>query len=155
MGRGVRGGRVGGGVARWGWRAGGWGVRGGRPRGPPGGRRSLLFATASPGSAVLLLGVLALAGRVLGRESYGRFSLALALATIGESLMDWGLHQVAIRGVARARDSATALFRNSVGLKLAPSVVMVIAITLLARRLRSAGGFSVRWLLLAHSPGLR
>src|SRR6266851_3816159 len=126
-----------------------------QPAGLLGLRRNLLYATASAGSAVLLLGVLALAGRVLGRESYGRFSLALALATIGESLMDWGLHQVAIRGVARDSGSAPALFRNSVGLKLAPSVVMVIAITLLARWIRTDGAFPVVCLLLAVSAVMR
>jgi O-antigen/teichoic acid export membrane protein len=125
------------------------------PAGLLGLRRNLLYATASSGSAVLLLGVLVLAARVLGRESYGRFSLALALATIGESLMDWGLHQVAIRGVARERGSAPAFFRNSAGLKLAPSVVMVGAITLLARWIRPDGEFSIVCLLLAVSAVMR
>ena len=48
-------------------------------------RRNLIYATASSGSAVLLLAVLVLAGRVLGSEAFGRFSWALACATVGES----------------------------------------------------------------------
>ena len=55
---------------------------------------NIFYAATSSGSAVLLLGVLVLAGRWLGREAYGRFWYALALATIGEALMDFGLHQV-------------------------------------------------------------
>lgn len=126
-----------------------------RAAGLPGLGRNLLYAAASSGSAVLLLGVLVLAGRVLGNESYGRFSFALALATIGESLMDWGLHQVAVRAVARERDSAQALFRNSVALKLGPAVAMVIAIALLARWLRPESEIRTACLLLAISAVMR
>ena len=87
------------------------------PSGLRGLSRNIFFAATSSGSAVLLLGVLVLAGRWLGREAYGRFSLALALATIGEALMDFGLHQVTVRAVARERQSAPSLFRNALALK--------------------------------------
>ena len=68
--------------------------------------RNFLYAAASSGSAALLLAVLMLAGRTLGTEAFGQFSWVVSLATIGEALMDWGLHQVAIRSVAREHASA-------------------------------------------------
>src|SRR5262249_12378551 len=98
---------------------------------PPGSNmhRNFVYAAASSGSAVLLLAVLMLASHHLSVEAFGQFSWAVALATIGESLMDWGLHQVAIRSVARERDTAGAVFRNSIALKLVPSLVTVAVLT--------------------------
>ena len=92
-------------------------------------RRNFVYAAASSGSAVLLLAIMMLATRRLGVDAFGQFSWAVALATIGESLMDWGLHQVAIRSVARERDRAGAVFRNSIALKIVPSVAMVAVLT--------------------------
>ncbi len=118
-------------------------------------RRNLVYATISSGSALLLLGVLVLAGRILGQETYGQFSWAVALATIGEALMDWGLHQVTIRSVARERDQAGVVFRNSIALKFLPSVAMVIALTLVARWLRPEHDLRIACALLAVSAVMR
>jgi O-antigen/teichoic acid export membrane protein len=77
-----------------------------------------VYATVSAGSAVLLLALLLIAARWLSAADYGRFSYALALTTIIETIMDVGLGQVTVRAVARDRASAGALFRNVLGLKL-------------------------------------
>ena len=64
------------------------------------------YATASAGSAGLLLVLLLVAGRFLSVDDYGRFSLALAVITIIETVMDIGLAHVTVREVARDRDAA-------------------------------------------------
>lgn len=117
--------------------------------------RNLFYSGVSSGSAVLLLGVLVIAGRVFGDEVYGQFSFALALATIGEALMDFGLHQVAIRAVARDHASASDVFRNSLAIKLAPAAGMVIALTFIARWLRPEADVRLVCLLLAISAVMR
>src|SRR6185436_17689519 len=76
------------------------------------------YATITAGSNVLLLVLLAIAGRWLTAEDYGRFSYALALATIVETVMDVGLVQVTVRAVARDRGGAGRLLRQVLGLKL-------------------------------------
>jgi O-antigen/teichoic acid export membrane protein len=63
--------------------------------------QNLAFAGASGASAGLLLILFVVAGRILGEVEFGKFSFALALGTIFETLMDFGLHQVTIREVAR------------------------------------------------------
>ena len=125
------------------------------PRPTSGLSRNFIYATASSGSAVLLLWVLVLAGRRLGTEAFGQFSFAVALATIGESLMDWGLHQAAIRSVARERGAAGAVFRSSIALKFAPSAVMVIALTLIGRWAHSEPDVRTACTLLAVSAVMR
>jgi O-antigen/teichoic acid export membrane protein len=117
--------------------------------------RNFVYAAASAGSAVLLLAVLVLAGKYLTPEGFGQFSFAVALATIGESLMDWGLHQVAIRSVARERDAAGAVFRNSIALKFVPSLVMVVALTLIGRWAKSDPDVRAACALLAVSAVMR
>ena len=117
--------------------------------------RNFVFAAASSGSAVLLLGVAILAARMLGEEVYGQFAFAITLATIGESLMDWGLHQVAIRSVAREHSTAGPIFRNSIALKFAPSIVMVIVLTLVARWTKSEADVRTACTLLAVSAVMR
>jgi O-antigen/teichoic acid export membrane protein len=85
-------------------------------------RRSFAFnsvyATVSAGSAGLLLLLLMLAGRLLSAADYGRFSYALALATILETVMDVGLGHVTVRAVAREREQAGRIFQDVLGLKL-------------------------------------
>jgi O-antigen/teichoic acid export membrane protein len=76
------------------------------------------YATVTAGSAALLLVLLTVAGRFLSAADYGRFSYALALTTIVETIMDGGLGQVTIRAVARDRGAADRLFRDVLGLKL-------------------------------------
>lgn len=76
------------------------------------------YATLTAGSAALLLGLLLVAGRLLSAADYGRFSYALALTTIIETVMDIGLGPVTVRTVAREKTSAEQLFRHVLGLKL-------------------------------------
>lgn len=98
--------------------------------------RSLAFAGTGAASAVLLLVLLVIAGRVLGDEAYGRFSFALALATVLEVLMDFGLKEVVTRNVARDRSTAPRLVAHTFGVKLLLSAVgftLVLAIAFLLR----------------------
>ena len=76
------------------------------------------YATITAASAGLLLIVLVMAGRFLNAADYGRFSYALAVATIVETVMDVGLGHVTVRAVARDTSSAPSLFRHILGLKL-------------------------------------
>ena len=98
--------------------------------------RSLLFASASAGSAALLLVLLIVAGRVLGDARYGRFSFALALATILETLVDFGLKELAARSVARDRSLASRLVRHTFGLKLALGAGTFLLLVVVATLLR-------------------
>ena len=91
--------------------------------------RNFVYATMSAGSAVLLVLLTGIVGSRLGQAAWGQFSWALALATIGEALMDLGIHQVTIRSVARDRSSAVPLFRNSIALKALPGAVMLAALS--------------------------
>ncbi len=124
-------------------------------RPPSGLGRNFIYAAASSGSAALLLAVMVLAARFLSEDTYGQFSWAIALATVGESLMDWGLHQAAIRSVAREHERAGAVFRSSIAIKIAPSIVMVIALTLIARWMKPQPEVRTACALLAVSAVLR
>ncbi len=77
-----------------------------------------VYATVSAGSAGLLLILLMVAGRLLTAADYGRFSYALALATILETVMDIGLGHVTVRAVAREKTRAGRIFQEVLGLKL-------------------------------------
>jgi O-antigen/teichoic acid export membrane protein len=90
--------------------------------------KNTVFAGISTTSNVLMLLLQIAAARSLGDEVFGKFYYALSFGTIFETLMDFGLHQVAIRAIARDRSSALRIFRNSLGLKL---VWAVGALTLL------------------------
>src|SRR4051812_32890446 len=90
--------------------------------------RSLVYSTLSAGSAVLLLALSVLIANVLGQEAWGQFSYAISIATIAEALMDFGIHQVTIRSIARDRGAASHLFRNSLALKIFPGAAMFVAI---------------------------
>jgi len=87
------------------------------------------YATITAGSAALLLVLLTIAGRSLSAADYGRFSYALALTTIIETIMDIGLGHVTVRAVARDQAAAGGLFRHVLGLKL---VWVAIGLALLA-----------------------
>ena len=67
---------------------------------------NLAYSSVSSGTAALLLILMIAAGRVLGDVEFGKFSFALALGTIFETLMDFGLHQVTIRAMARDQSKA-------------------------------------------------
>ena len=80
--------------------------------------RNMAYASLSAASAVLLLILMVFAARTLGDVEFGKFSFALSLGMIFETLMDFGLHQVTIRAVARDRSRATELLHHTLGIKL-------------------------------------
>ncbi len=90
--------------------------------------KNVVFATLSAGSAGLLLIVVVLVKHVLGNDVFGAFSWALSLATIGEALMDFGIHQVTIRSIARDRSSAQRIFQNTLALKMLPGILMFVVL---------------------------
>ena len=107
------------------------------------------YATLTAGSAGLLLVLLTIAGRFLSADDYGRFSYALALTTIVETIMDLGLSQVTVRSVARDRASADRLFPQVLGVKLVWVGDRARAPRRRSRRscdpIRSSSGCATRW----------
>src|ERR1700687_4896925 len=114
-----------------------------------------LYATLSAASTGLLLVLSIVAARVLGTEEWGRFSFALALATIFETLMDFGLHQVAIRSIARDPAGAPRLFQNTLSLKLVLAVGMMASLLLTTIALQGDRTVRVVTALLGVSVILR
>lgn len=88
-------------------------------------KTNFIYSAISAGSAVLMLALLALAGRWLGVDDYGNFNYTIALAMVAEVFMDFGLHQVTVRGVAQAPGLAARYFHTSLLLKLAPGLGMI------------------------------
>jgi len=95
------------------------------------------YATVTAGSAVMLVALTMIAGRFLPASEYGKFSFAIALATIIETLMDTGLGPVTVRTIARDGAGAGPFFRHVLGLKIAWGVVGMAALLLVAPLLRS------------------
>jgi O-antigen/teichoic acid export membrane protein len=104
-------------------------------------RRSFLmssgYASVTAGSAVMLVALTMIAGRFLPASEYGKFSFAIALATIVETLMDIGLGPVTVRTVARDGAGAGVLFRHVLGLKIAWGALGLIALLIAAPIMRS------------------
>jgi O-antigen/teichoic acid export membrane protein len=117
--------------------------------------RNTFFAAVSAASAGLLLLLLMAASRMLGEVDYGKFSFALGLGTIFETLMDFGLHQVAIRAVARDRSSALRIFRNSLGLKIVWALGALVALAVSATLLRDETDVRLACYLIGGSLVLR
>jgi O-antigen/teichoic acid export membrane protein len=80
--------------------------------------RNFAYSAVSSGTAALLLVLMIVAGRVLGEVEFGKFTFALMLGGLFETLMDFGLHQVTIRAVARDRSRAVDLLRHTLAIKL-------------------------------------
>jgi O-antigen/teichoic acid export membrane protein len=99
--------------------------------------RSSGYATVTAGSAVLLVALTMIAGRFLPAAEYGKFSFAIALATIVETLMDIGLGPVTVRTVARDGAGAGTLFRHVLGLKIAWGALGLVVLLIAAPILRS------------------
>lgn len=87
--------------------------------------RNFVYSTISAASALLMLALLTLAGQRLGVDGFGAFTYAIAVATIAEVLMDFGLHQVTIRAIAQGTAPAGRYLATSMALKVIPGVVMV------------------------------
>lgn len=117
--------------------------------------RNGVFATLSAGSAVFPLALLLIAGRVLGESEFGKFSFALALATIFENFIDFGLGQIAIRGIARDHQAARSIVSNTLGLKLVLSVVTMLALTGVVSLLREESDVRLACSLMGLSSVLR
>ena len=117
--------------------------------------RNMTFASVSAASAALLLVLFVVSGRTLGDVEFGKFSFALALGTIFETLMDFGLHQVTIRAVARDRSQATALLHHTLGIKLVWGGVAMAALSATATILRSEWDVRLACYLLGGSLVLR
>ena len=102
--------------------------------------RSLLkssgYATVTAGSAVMLVALTMIAGRWMPASEYGKFSFAISLATIIETLMDTGLGPVTVRTVARDHDGAGTLFRHVLGLKIAWAALCLVTLLVVAPILR-------------------
>jgi O-antigen/teichoic acid export membrane protein len=96
-----------------------------------------VYATATASSAGLLLVLLLVAGRYLGVDDYGRFTYALAVSTIIETVMDIGLAHVTVRAVAREPESAPVLFRHVLGLKVMWVAAGLVIVFVSAPLLRS------------------
>jgi O-antigen/teichoic acid export membrane protein len=117
--------------------------------------RNMAYASVSAASAALLLVLFIVAGRTLGDVEFGKFSFALALGTIFETLMDFGLHQVTIRAVARDRSQATALLQHTLGIKLVWTMGALVALITTATILRSEWDVRLACYLLGGSLVLR
>jgi len=94
--------------------------------------RNFFYSTISAGTAALLLLLYIAAARMLGSvDELGKFSFALLLGGVFETLMDFGLHQVTIRAVARDRSRAGALLHHTLAIKLiwASAALAVLVVT--------------------------
>jgi O-antigen/teichoic acid export membrane protein len=94
--------------------------------------RNFFYSTVSASTAALLLLLYIAAARMLGSvDELGKFSFALLLGGVFETLMDFGLHQVTIRAVARDKSRASFLLRHALAIKLlwASGALVVLVIT--------------------------
>jgi len=117
--------------------------------------RNMAYASVSAASAGLLLVLFVIAGRTLGDAEFGKFSFALALGTIFETLMDFGLHQVTIRAVARDTSQATALLHHTLAIKLVWTMGALVALVTTATILRPEWDVRLACYLLGGSLVLR
>ena len=117
--------------------------------------RNVVLAGVSNASAVILLLLQVLAARTLGDTEYGKFTGALAFATIFETLMDFGLHQVAIRAVARDRSVALRILRNQLGLKLIWTALALVLVVVTANILKGEADVRLACYLIGGSLVLR
>ncbi|HZT76640.1 MAG TPA: flippase [Vicinamibacterales bacterium] len=94
--------------------------------------RNFFYSSVSASTAALLLLLYIAAARMLGSvDELGKFSFALLLGGVFETLMDFGLHQVTIRAVARDKSRASFLLHHTLAIKLlwASAALVVLAVT--------------------------
>jgi O-antigen/teichoic acid export membrane protein len=113
--------------------------------------RQLAYSSVSAGSAALLLLLMIAAGRVLGDVEFGKFAFALLLGGVFETLMDFGLHQVTVRAVARDRSRATALLQHALAIKLVWATLTVGVLVMTANMLRPQHDVRVACYLIGGS----
>src|SRR5438105_11636639 len=97
---------------------------------------NFFYSSVSAGTAALLLVLYVAAGRTLGEVEFGKFSFALLLGGVFETLMDFGLHQVTIRAVARDRSQARSLLHHALAIKLVWAAGTLAALVVTATLLR-------------------
>lgn len=98
--------------------------------------RNFAYSMVSTATAALLLALMIVAGRFLGEVEFGKFMFALLLGGVFETLMDFGLHQVTVRAVARDPARASSLLRHTLAIKLlwaTGALVLLIVTTNLLR----------------------
>jgi O-antigen/teichoic acid export membrane protein len=99
--------------------------------------RNFFYSSVSAGTAALLLLLYIAAARMLGSvDELGKFSFALLLGGVFETLMDFGLHQVTIRAVARDKSRAATLLRHTLAIKLIWATGALAVLVLTANILR-------------------
>jgi O-antigen/teichoic acid export membrane protein len=98
--------------------------------------RNLAYSSLSAGTAALLLLLMIVAGRVLGEVEFGKFAFALLLGGVFETLMDFGLHQVTVRAVARDRTQALSLLQHTFAIKLLWAGATLVLLVITANILR-------------------
>jgi O-antigen/teichoic acid export membrane protein len=99
--------------------------------------RNFFYSSVSAGTAALLLLLYIAAARMLGSvDELGKFSFALLLGGVFETLMDFGLQQVTIRAVARDKSRATLLLHHTLAIKMLWASAAMIALVVTANLLR-------------------
>lgn len=88
--------------------------------------RNTLFSAISAFSNLLLLILVIFAGRILGDADYGKFSLAMAVASIFEMMIDFGLNTLVVKSVARDRSQSAYYLHAILPWKTLLSVVMML-----------------------------
>src|SRR5207249_2787361 len=116
---------------------------------------NLAYAGVSAASAGLLLVLFIVAGRFLGEVEFGKFSFALMLGTIFETLMDFGFHQVIIREIARDRARARDLLGHTLAIKLIWAGGGLVALLATATVLRSESDVRVACYVIGGSLVMR
>ncbi|MEO8484694.1 MAG: flippase, partial [Acidobacteriota bacterium] len=117
--------------------------------------RNFFYSAVSAGSAVFMLLLLVMAGRWLGKDQYGVFVWVVGIATIAEVFMDFGLHQITIRAIARDSTRAGQLLRTSLWLKALPGLAMVLIVGAVAFKLRSETSVRLACLAMLLSATMR
>ena len=114
--------------------------------------RNFFYSTVSASTAALLLLLYIAAARMLGSvDELGKFSFALLLGGVFETLMDFGLHQVTIRAVARDRSRASFLLHHTLAIKLLWASGALVALVITANILRPQWDVRVACYLIGGS----
>ena len=113
--------------------------------------QNFFYSSVSAGTAALLLLLYVVSGRVLGEVEFGKFSFALLLGGVFETLMDFGLHQVTIRAVARDKSQASSLLQHTLAIKLLWAIVTLVALVATATLLRPQWDVRVACYLIGGS----
>ena len=113
--------------------------------------RNFAYSSLSAGTAALLLILMIAAGRVLGEVEFGKFAFALLLGGVFETLMDFGLHQVTVRAVARDKARATTLLHHVLAIKLLWAAGTMALLIVTANMLRSQWDVRIACYLIGGS----